>query len=51
MPSSLIWSDDKENRASHVGNLETCWLSPRPITVKKVWTSGTNGVGDGTAGS
>lgn len=30
-----------------MGNLEACWLRPRPITVRKVCTSGTKGVGEG----
>lgn len=50
MPSSRIWSDVRENSASQVGNLEACWRSPRPITVRKVSTSGTNGVGAGICG-
>lgn len=50
MPSSRSWSDVRENRASQVGNLEACWLSPRPITVRKVCTSGMNGVGEGIVG-
>lgn len=50
MPSSRSCSDERENSASHVGNLETCWLRPRPMTVRKVWTSGMKGVGRGISG-
>lgn len=50
MPNSFNWGDVKEKRASQVGNLAACWLMPRPMRVRKVLTSGTNGVGDGMYG-
>ena len=50
-PSSRSCSDERENRASHVGNLLACCRSPRPIRVRKVSTSGTKGMGAGISGS
>jgi hypothetical protein len=50
MPSSLSWSEDREKRASQVGNFEACALRPRPIRVRKVGTSGQKGVGSGISG-
>lgn len=43
MPSSLSSGDVSENSASHDGNLLACLERPRPIRVRKVVTSGTNG--------
>ena len=37
-------------RASHEGILDECWLNCRPISVRKVGTSGTKGVVDGIGG-
>lgn len=36
------------NSFSQEGSLLACFDMSRPISVRKVWTSGTNGVGDGT---
>lgn len=36
------------NSFSQEGSLLTCFDMSRPISVRNVWTSGTNGVGDGT---
>lgn len=36
-----------DHRDSHEGNLDACLLSPRPIRVRKVVTSGMNGFGSG----
>lgn len=49
MPSSLSSGDVRENSDSHEGNLDACLLRPRPMRVRKVVTSGTNGRGDGIA--
>lgn len=51
MPSSRSWGDVREKRASQVGNLAVCELRPRPMSVRKVLTSGTKGVGDGIIGA
>lgn len=39
------------NSLSQEGRLLACLDMPRPIKVRKVWTSGTNGVGEGTRGA
>lgn len=47
MPASRSWSEVSENRASQVGILALCCDMLRPIRVRKVWGSGTKGVGRG----
>jgi hypothetical protein len=47
MPSSFICVEDRVKRASQEGNLDACAERPRPMTVRKVWGSGMNGVGGG----
>ena len=51
MPSSFNWGDVKEKRAFQVCILLPCWLRLRPIKVRKVWTSGTKGIGRGVRGA
>lgn len=51
MPSSLSSGDVRENRASQEGNLLACLLRPRPMSVRNVSTSGTNGRGLGIVGA
>lgn len=46
-PSSRSWSEVRLKRASQVGNFEAWERRPRPITVRKVCTSGMKGVGEG----
>ena len=48
MPSSLSCAEVRENSAFHEGIFDACWLKLRPISDRKVCTSGTNGVGRGT---
>lgn len=50
MPSSRSWDESSEKSASQLGNLEAWELSPRPISVRKVGTSGQKGMGDGISG-
>jgi hypothetical protein len=47
MPSSLSCAEERENSAFHEGIFDACWLKLRPMTVRKVCMSGTNGVGRG----
>lgn len=51
MPSSLSSRDVREKSDSHDGNLLACLFRPRPMSVRKVWTSGTNGRGSGIGGA
>lgn len=51
MPSSFSCGDVREKRDSHDGNLDACLFRPRPISVRKVGTSGTNGLGCGIFGA
>lgn len=47
MPSSLSCAEVREKSAFHDGIFDACWLKLRPIRVRKVCASGTNGVGRG----
>ena len=47
MPSSRNCSEVCVKSARQDVILEACWLRPRPISVRNVWTSGTKGVGGG----
>lgn len=49
-PSSRSSAEVKEKRAFQLGIFEACWLRLRPISVRNVCTSGTNGVGRGALG-
>jgi len=48
MPSSLSCGEESVKRSFQEEILEACCESERPIRVRKVGTSGTNGVGSGT---
>lgn len=47
MPSSRSCGGVREKRASHDGNLDACLTRSRPISLRKVGTSGTSGIGSG----
>ena len=48
MPSCFSSGEVRENKESHEGNLLAYLFIPRPISVRKVCTSGTKGTGSGT---
>ena len=48
MPISFSCGDDSVKSSSQVENLEECFESSRPMSVRKVLVSGTKGVGSGT---
>lgn len=47
MPSSLSSGDVKEKRAFQDDSFGACWLRFRPMSLRNVCVSGTNGVGGG----